>query len=74
VLRRGEKLELMRVVLEHLVENKPLPERYRDHALIGAYAGMRECHIRSDWLLIYRFDGDSLVLVRTGTHADLFRN
>jgi mRNA interferase YafQ len=72
-LRRGEKPELMRPVLGSLIESKLLPICYRDHALTGAYSGMRECHIRPDWLLIYRVDGDDLVLVRTGTHSDLFR-
>ncbi|MBN2593232.1 MAG: type II toxin-antitoxin system YafQ family toxin [Sedimentisphaerales bacterium] len=28
--------------------------------------------IESDWLLIYRFDGDDLILERTGSHSDLF--
>jgi len=46
--------------------------KYRDHALKGNYIGRRECHISSDWLLIYRVDGNELYLDRTGTHADLF--
>ena len=51
-----------------------LPERNRDHALTGDYIGFRECHIRPDWLLVYRVDGDALelFLFRTGTHTDLF--
>ena len=38
------------------------------------YIGFRECHIRPDWLLVYRVDGDALelFLFRTGTHTDLF--
>jgi mRNA interferase YafQ len=63
----------MRVVLECLVESKPLTDRYRDHALSGVYTGMRECHVRPDWLLVYRIEDDDLILVRTGTHSDLFR-
>ncbi|WP_299296933.1 type II toxin-antitoxin system mRNA interferase toxin, RelE/StbE family, partial [uncultured Mobiluncus sp.] len=36
--------------------------------------GFRECHIKPDWLLIYRIDGNRLILFlnRTGSHADLF--
>jgi mRNA interferase YafQ len=48
-----------------------LPIKNRDHNLSGNHAGKRECHIASDWLLIYRVNGDELYLIRTGTHADL---
>ncbi|HIY07113.1 MAG TPA: type II toxin-antitoxin system YafQ family toxin, partial [Candidatus Evtepia faecigallinarum] len=50
------------------------PEKYKDHALIGDYAGYRECHIQPDWLLVYRLEDDVLVLTlfRTGSHSDLF--
>ena len=46
----------------------------RDHALTGDYIGFRECHIRPDWLLVYRVDGEDLILFlfRTGSHTDLF--
>ena len=57
-----------------LAAGQTLPERNRDHALTGDYIGFRECHIRPDWLLVYRVDGDALelFLFRTGTHTDLF--
>ena len=34
----------------------------------------RECHIKPDWLLIYKIDSGVLVLTlaRTGSHSDLF--
>ncbi|EAE9612473.1 type II toxin-antitoxin system mRNA interferase toxin, RelE/StbE family, partial [Listeria monocytogenes] len=31
-----------------------------------------ECHISPDWLLIYMISEDNIILVRTGTHSDLF--
>jgi mRNA interferase YafQ len=48
--------------------------RFRDHALKGDWSGYRECHIRPDWLLIYRIDRQrlTLVLTTTGTHSDIF--
>jgi len=51
-----------------------LPPENRDHDLTGNWRGHRECHIQPDWLLIYRIEGDVLVLTlsRTGTHSDLF--
>lgn len=39
--------------------------------LSGNWGGFQECHIQSDWLLIYRIDGNDLYLTRTGTHSDL---
>jgi len=61
-------------VLRILADGGQLPPEKRDHALAGNYAGFRECHIEPDWLLIYCYLNDQLVLVcsRTGTHSDLF--
>jgi len=70
--RRGKDLAKLRRLLSLLIEQAPLPERYRDHPLKGKWAGCRDIHIEPDWLLIYQIDGDRLVLLRTGTHADLF--
>jgi mRNA interferase YafQ len=51
----------------------PLAPAQRDHALQGGkWHGCRECHIQPDWLLVYRVRGQSLELVQTGTHSDLF--
>ncbi len=52
---------------------QPLSLTYRDHPLRGDYVGYRECHLEPDWLLIYRIEGEYLVLARTGRHNDLFR-
>lgn len=72
--KRGYKLELLEEVLEILQNEEVLPAKFKDHPLIGQYAGFRECHIQPDWLLIYIVDNNQLVLttVRTGTHSDLF--
>lgn len=55
-------------------EQTSLPAKNKEHALKGDYKGCLECHIEPDWLLIYIVDGKEklLMLVRTGTHADLF--
>ena len=66
--------ELLQEVLDYLVQEQPLPEKYRDHALSGNYADFRECHILPDWLLIYKVEEDILILTltRTGSHSELF--
>lgn len=59
-------------VVELLAQDKPLPAKYSDHGLVGEWKGFRECHIKPDWLLIYQKRDKSLVLVRTGSHSELF--
>lgn len=70
--KRGKDLGKLRTPVESLVTDGSLDERYRDHALVGGYKGSRECHIEPDWLLIYERSASELILIRTGTHADLF--
>ena len=70
--KRGKDMGKLKEVLEKIISGQALEPRYRDHALIGQYKGTRECHIEPDWLLIYELGHDEVVLVRTGTHADLF--
>jgi mRNA interferase YafQ len=59
-------------VTELLVNDIPLPEKYRDHALMNNWKDYRECHIKPDWLLIYKKYDTTLLLARTGSHSELF--
>ena len=72
--KRGFDLAELETVVNRLAAQQPLPDKNRDHTLTGDYIGFRECHIRPDWLLVYRVDGEDLVLFlfRTGSHTDLF--
>lgn len=72
--KRGLNLGLLQDVVDTLARGEKLPQRNRDHELTGNYKGFRECHIQPNWLLIYRIDGNELMLFlsRTGTHSDLF--
>ena len=72
--KRGYDMDLLTGVLKQLAAGQALAPSYRDHPLVGDYSGCRECHITSDWLLIYEIDGGELFLylTRTGTHSDLF--
>ncbi|MDX2445744.1 MAG: type II toxin-antitoxin system YafQ family toxin [Desulfobacterales bacterium] len=73
VQRRGKNLLKMKIVVQALIAEEGLDPIHRDHKLIGNWQGRRECHIESDWLLIYKIAEDQVVFERTGTHADLFR-
>jgi mRNA interferase YafQ len=71
--RQGRNLALLKQVLEYLVQGDELAVTHRDHVLVGQYKGTRECHLEPDWLLIYESTEDEIVLIRTGSHSDLFR-
>ncbi len=70
--KRGKSFDKLKEILAKIVNDEPLEAKHRDHLLVGQYIGTRECHIEPDWLLIYESSGDDIILVRTGTHADLF--
>ena len=71
--KRGRDLSKLRAVLASLIRQEPLTARSLDHPLRGIWKGYREAHIEPDWLLVYRVAGNELRLVRTGSHADLFK-
>lgn len=75
VKKRHCDLDLLKTVINTLLEGEQLDPKYKDHALTGNFDGCRECHLEPDWLLIYKYLEEELVLVltRTGTHSDLFR-
>jgi len=69
---RNLDLRLLCEVVELLAQAETLPEKYRRHQLKGQYAGVWECHIKPDWLLMWTEDTDKLVLLllNTATHSD----
>ena len=73
-VKRGLDMHKLQKVLEILSTGAMLPAQYRQHKLNGIFAGCWECHIQSDWLLLWKQNDTELVLllVDTGTHSDLF--
>lgn len=71
--RRGKDIAQLKEIMRMLAEEKQLPIKYKDHPLKGNYNGRRECHVQSNWLLIYKIESEVIVFERTGTHSDLFR-
>jgi len=71
-IKRRYEIVKLRTVIELLTNDKKLDARYRDHSLLGEYRDCRESHIEPDWLLIYKITEKELILIRTGTHTDLF--
>ena len=73
--KNGRNMQLLRDVVELLEENGSVPESYKPHMLHDEYAGLWECHIEEDWLLVWRQNDKrlTLLLTNTGTHKELFQ-
>lgn len=70
--RRGVDMERFKAVILALCSRQALPAELRDHTLGGPWRGCRDCHVAPDWSLVYERGENSLIVYRTGTHADLF--
>ena len=72
--KRGLPMGDLRIVISLLAKDGHLPESYRPHKLSGNRSGLWECHIKSDWLLIWeQFEEElRLLMLATGSHSDLF--
>jgi mRNA interferase YafQ len=72
MLKRAKNLEKLKIIIRSLIEEQMIDSIHRDHKLMGNWKGRRECHIESDWLLIYKIEKNRIIFERTGTHSDLF--
>lgn len=72
--KRGYNMELLKRAIRLLEADGCLPADYRPHKLSGTYELCWECHLKSDWLLIWEQNDSELTLLftGTGTHSDLF--
>jgi mRNA interferase YafQ len=71
--KRNYDMSKLSTIIQLLGQGDLEDRQCRDHSLKGKYDGLRECHLTPDWLLIYQSFTEHVILVRTGTHADLFR-
>ena len=74
VCKRGYDIASFKQAIKLLCDGEELPSSYKDHPLSCNWQGYRDLHIHRDWILIYRIieDSNTVELVRTGTHSDLF--
>lgn len=70
--KQGRNLNELFKVVERLANGEKLEAKYRDHQL-NNMGGVRDCHIQSDWVLLYEYIDDVLVLLlhRIGSHSQL---
>ena len=71
-IKRNYDIALLEEVLLELRGKGVLNIKYKPHILSGNKDGIWECHIKSDWLLTWYFNEHTIILIRTGTHSDLF--
>ena len=79
--KRGLDISLLEEVVDKLMKDEKLDEKYRNHQLSGIFKDVWECHIQHDWLLLYLKEYNDkikknvliLTLVNTGTHSDIFK-
>lgn len=77
VIKQSKNIDKLFTVIDELAKGKILNSKYKDHSLINDkyYKDCRECHIEPDWLLIYQYQEERLVLLllATGSHSELFK-
>lgn len=73
MIGRGRDIEKLIKAVFILATEGVLPAQYSAHKLRGEYVGHWECHLQSDWLLVYTITTETVSVVRTGTHSDLFK-
>ncbi len=67
-------LEELKAVVTLLINNKPIPTKYRDHELKGNRKGIRELHLQSDELLLYiKIQEKKIILIALGSHSEIFQ-
>ena len=76
IKKQGKDVEKLKVVVSKLADGLELEEKYKNHMLNDSkyYKNCGECHIEPDWLLVYQYINNELilVLVATGSHSELF--
>ena len=72
--KRGLDISILEKTIEILRLNGILPQIYKPHKLTGNYTDCWECHLQTDWLLIWQLNDTELILLfmNTGIHSDLF--
>lgn len=77
IQKQGKNIQEIMDVINVLSIGEELDIKYKNHNLIDDkhFKDCCECHIRPDWLLVYRYNHDELILfmVDTGSHSDIFR-
>lgn len=76
IKKQGKNLKKLENIVEKLANKEELDDRYHNHILNNSkyYKNCGECHIEPDWLLVYQYINNELILllVSTGSHSEIF--
>ncbi len=67
-----EDKSLLKEILKILISNKKIPQRHYNHKLSNNWKNCWDLHVKPDLVLIYQKNKDSIILVRIGSHSELF--
>lgn len=75
-LKQGKDEKQFLEVLKVIANGEQLDSKHRNHKLINnnVFYDCNECHITPDWLLVYKYQDEKLILLlfATGSHSELF--
>lgn len=76
IKKQGKNIEELLDVIDKLAIKEELEPKYKNHKLVNDkhYKNCGECHIRPDWLLIYQYNDNELILLLmdSGSHSEVF--
>lgn len=76
MIKQGKDISKLEHVITLLANKQELDECYKNHLLNNSkhYKNCGECHIEPDWLLVYQYQEQHLILllIATGSHSELF--
>lgn len=74
MLNQGKDNDKIDKIMAKLINEERLEEKHNEHKLKGNWKGFNECHIETDWLLVYRIDekNNTIIFEGTGSHSELF--
>lgn len=72
--KRGLDVSRINEIISKITHDGVAPQETRPHKLSGAFSGLWECHVNSNWLLVWRQDDENRIIefVATGSHSDIF--
>lgn len=77
IVKQGKDTKLLQEIITKLANKEELEIKYKNHPIINdkTYRDCMECHIKPDWLLVYKYINNNLILllVSTGSHSELFK-
>ena len=77
LIKQGKDINELFDIIDKLANDEKLNIKYKNHSLVNDkyYKDCNECHINPDWLLIYRYNKDKLLLllIDAGSHSELFK-